>query len=54
MVSETEGTFDTYKASLETNTEDFSDLEVFIEIEAASINTRNERRDKHLRANDFF
>jgi polyisoprenoid-binding protein YceI len=54
MVSETEGTFDKYQATLYADAEDFSDLKVDFSIEAASISTRNERRDKHLRADDFF
>lgn len=54
MVSETEGTFDKFNAELYSDAEDFSDLKVDITIEAASVNTRNEKRDKHLRAHDFF
>ncbi|WP_346883243.1 YceI family protein [uncultured Algibacter sp.] len=54
MVSETEGTFDKYDATLYSDTEDFSDLKVDFIIESASINTRNEKRDKHLRDFDFF
>lgn len=54
MVSETEGTFDKYDATLYSDTEDFSDLKVDFIIESASINTRNEKRDKHLRNDDFF
>ncbi|OEK09731.1 hypothetical protein A8C32_12020 [Flavivirga aquatica] len=54
MVSETEGTFDKYEATLLSDVKGFSDLKVDFTIEVASINTRNERRDKHLRANDFF
>lgn len=54
MVSETEGIFDEYEATLHSDAEDFSDLKVDFTIKTASINTRNERRDKHLRAHDFF
>ena len=54
MVSETEGTFDKYDATLYSDTEDFSDLKVDFIIESTSINTRNEKRDKHLRDFDFF
>jgi polyisoprenoid-binding protein YceI len=54
MVSETEGTFDEYSATLLSDVEDFSDLKVDFTIKTASVNTRNERRDKHLRADDFF
>ncbi|MEP1490491.1 MAG: YceI family protein [Algibacter sp.] len=54
MVSETEGTFDKYEATLLSDEEGFSDLNVDFTIDVASVNTRNERRDKHLRASDFF
>ena len=54
MVSETEGTFDVYEAVLLADKEDFSDLNVEFKIETTSVNTRNERRDNHLRAPDFF
>ncbi|MFS4455668.1 YceI family protein [Maribacter sp. 2304DJ31-5] len=54
MVSETEGTFDSYEAELKSDANDFSDLKVDFTIKTASINTRNERRDNHLKAEDFF
>ncbi len=54
MVAETEGTFDQYEAKLWADADDFSDIKIDFKIDVASINTRNERRDKHLRDPDFF
>ncbi|WP_435314716.1 YceI family protein [Cellulophaga fucicola] len=54
MVSETEGTFDKYEAVILSDEESFSDIKVDFKIDVSSVNTRNEVRDKHLRANDFF
>ena len=55
MVSKVRGRFDSYNADIEAD--DITDLttaSIEIKIDAASINTRNEDRDNHLRAADFF
>lgn len=55
MVSKVRGNFDTYTAEIEAD--DITDLTtatIEIKIDAASINTRNEDRDNHLRSGDFF
>ncbi len=54
VISEVEGDFKKYEADITSSKEDFSDLAVTLKIDAASINTENEKRDEHLRAEDFF
>ena len=54
LITNVSGTFDVYKATMQANAEDFSDMEFEFEAEVDSINTRNGHRDTHLRSNDFF
>ncbi|RKQ37303.1 YceI family protein [Oceanobacillus halophilus] len=54
MISKAKGTFEKYDAVIEANPEDLSDSKVEVAIDAASINTRNDGRDEHLRSADFF
>ncbi|MFJ7950894.1 YceI family protein [Lysinibacillus sp. NPDC096418] len=55
MVSKVKGVFDSYSADIEA--EDLTDLttaNIQFGINTASINTRNEDRDNHLKSGDFF
>jgi polyisoprenoid-binding protein YceI len=54
VVSEMEGTFKVFDGALEHNKADFSDAKVNFSIDVASVNTDNERRDGHLKSDDFF
>src|SRR6478752_2805569 len=55
MISETEGSFKKYDASISSKSEsDFTDASVKLNIDAASINTDDESRDNHLKGADFF
>lgn len=54
VISEIEGTFSTFKGSLNQTTTDFSKADFFLNIDAASINTDNAKRDGHLKSVDFF
>lgn len=54
LVSETEGNFKKITADVTSSKEDFSDVKVAFNIDVNSINTDNEARDKHLKAEDFF
>jgi polyisoprenoid-binding protein YceI len=54
LVSEVEGSFKSFNASLSSEKSDFSDAAVEFTIDAKSINTENEMRDKHLQSDDFF
>ncbi|WP_025741970.1 YceI family protein [Aquimarina pacifica] len=53
-ISTIKGTFDQYEATLLSNSEDLIDASINIKIKAASINTNQSSRDKHLRGTDFF
>lgn len=55
MVSKVKGSFESYTADVEAA--DLSDLttaSILFKIDVASINTRNEDRDNHLKSADFF
>lgn len=56
MVSETEGKFKVYegKVSSPKADTDFTDAKVEFSVDAASINTDDEKRDGHLKGPDFF
>lgn len=53
-VSEVEGNFRDFDASLVTNAADFDGAEVTFTAKTASVDTDIERRDNHLRSPDFF
>jgi len=52
--SEVEGAFNDFKVSSTVEAETYRLKNVNVEIQATSINTGNERRDNHLRTDDFF
>ncbi|RDW18001.1 YceI family protein [Oceanobacillus chungangensis] len=54
MISKAKGVFENFDATIEAEVEDLTDAKVEVTIDAASINTRNEDRDNHLRSADFF
>ncbi len=54
VVSEMEGTFKVFDGTMENTKPDFSDAKVNFSIDVASVNTDNERRDGHLKSDDFF
>jgi polyisoprenoid-binding protein YceI len=54
VVSETEGNFKDYTATVVSKSEDFNGAEVTFSAKVASINTENEKRDGHLKSPDFF
>ncbi len=53
VISNTTGKFNKYAGTFELDEKD-NIKSVFIDIEVASIDTDNEKRDKHLRNSDFF
>jgi polyisoprenoid-binding protein YceI len=54
LVSEVDGHFKVFDGTMENAKEDFSDAKINFTVDAASINTDNEKRDNHLRGDDFF
>ena len=53
-IAEIDGTFNDFEATIVSNKEDFSDAQISMVAKAASIYTRVEMRDNHLRSADFF
>ncbi len=53
-ISNIRGEFKDYEVSLRFDPEDLSTLEATVRIKAASVFTGTERRDNHLRSDDFF
>lgn len=54
VISETEGNFKDFEASVISSKEDFDGAEVEFKAQVASIDTDNTKRDEHLRSDDFF
>ncbi len=54
MISDVEGSFKNFSASIKAPKADFSDAQVEMSADIASINTDNEGRDKHLQSPDYF
>ncbi|WP_196896094.1 YceI family protein [Aureivirga marina] len=55
VISEVDGSFNVYDGSIsQKNSNDFSNAVFKFEIDANSIDTDNEKRDGHLKSEDFF
>lgn len=54
MLSDVEGSFNSFDAKLTSSKEDFSDAVIEFSADVNSINTANESRDNHLKNEDFF
>lgn len=54
MISNVSGLFQNFSAEVSTIGTDFSTAQISFTGEMASISTRNEQRDAHLRSSDFF
>jgi len=54
MVTKVRGQFNAFEGSGVVDAADFTKSTVTVTIQAASIDTRNEQRDAHLRSNDFL
>lgn len=54
MVTKVRGAFNEFEGSAALDAEDFTKSTATLTIKAASIDTRNEQRDGHLRSNDFL
>ncbi len=54
VVSEVEGSFKMFDGNLVASKADLSDAKVNFSVDVASVNTDNDRRDGHLKSDDFF
>jgi polyisoprenoid-binding protein YceI len=54
VVAEVEGNFKEFDATIVSPSDDFNGAEIEFTAKVASIYTENERRDNHLRSDDFF
>lgn len=53
-ITETDGFFRNYTATVTAEKEDFSDLQVNVSVHIDSIDTNDAQRDAHLKTDDFF
>jgi polyisoprenoid-binding protein YceI len=54
MVTKVRGAFNDFEGTAVVDAADFTNSNATVTIQAASIDTRNEQRDGHLRSNDFL
>jgi polyisoprenoid-binding protein YceI len=54
VISEVTGSFKDFAVNLHSAKEDFTDANIDATVNVNSINTENDRRDAHLRTDDFF
>jgi len=54
MIANVKGSFKAFEATVVADPADLTNAEISFAIDAASIDTRNEDRDNHLRSADFF
>lgn len=54
VVAEVEGKFNQFEGKVTTKSDDFNNANVEFTAQVASVDTDNERRDGHLRSDDFF
>ncbi|TRX59099.1 YceI family protein [Fulvivirga sp. M361] len=54
VISETVGEFNAYDMIVKSNKDDFTDAQFEVTIQTGSIDTKDEKRDGHLKSADFF
>ena len=54
VISTVTGNFDVFSGAVESSKDDFTDAKVTFEADVASIDTKNEQRNGHLKSPDFF
>jgi len=54
VVSEVEGAFRAFTGTVKAKDDTFTDLQAEFTVDVASINTDDEKRDSHLKSDDFF
>lgn len=54
VIAKVKGTFHTYEAKINADPEDLTTADIEFSVDLASVDSRNEDRDNHLRSADFF
>jgi polyisoprenoid-binding protein YceI len=54
IVSEMDGYFKAFDGKIVSNSPDFTNASIDFKVDVNSINTENEKRDQHLKGDDFF
>ena len=54
MINTVTGEFGSFAVNMESEKEDYSDARITFSADIASISTKNEMRDNHLKSDDFF
>ena len=54
VIADAEGDFKSFDGTFISSKEDWSDLKIDMTVQANSLTTDNESRDKHLKSDDFF
>jgi polyisoprenoid-binding protein YceI len=54
VISSVKGSFNSYSATIEADPKDLTTASIEFTVDLASVDTRNEDRDNHLRSADFF
>lgn len=54
VITDVTGQFKNFDANVTASKDDFTDAKINFSVDIASINTENDRRDQHLKSDDFF
>lgn len=54
VITDVEGNFKEFEGTITTSSDDFENAKIEFSVEISSINTDNEKRDGHLKSDDFF
>ena len=54
LITETEGSFNTFDGKILTEDDSFENAEISLTVDLNSVDTDNEKRDNHLKSDDFF
>lgn len=54
MISTVKGQFQEFSVTVDSESENLDNAKIAVEIQTASVTTKNEQRDQHLKSEDFF
>ncbi|MCU7550104.1 YceI family protein [Chitinophagaceae bacterium LB-8] len=54
MISNVSGSFNNFQVEMQSSGDDLTSAAIYVTADVASIDTKNEQRDAHLRTSDFF